>query len=487
MKRTPLLKSGDLPLYQQIEELLIKWIDEGKYLPGSKFPSVRKLSDDLQVSKSTIIQTYTNLEMKGLIEAKPQSGFYVALNKQNANSKLFQQIKSKTVNTPKFVSTSSRNLLYVQSCGNPKLVPLGAAVIDQKLLPVDLIMKSINKVTKSNPNGIIHYERLAGNLDLCKIIAKKSYAIGIDCVQEDILITNGCLEAINLALSATTKPGDTVAVESPTFYSFLRLLEDRNLKVLEIPTDSETGMNLNELEEKLKKFEVKAAIFTPNFNNPLGNIMSDENKEKLVKLSYKYNFTIIEDDVYAELYFEGKRPTTLKSFDQKDEIFFCSSFSKTLSAGLRIGWMVAPKKYRERIELLKGSLSLATNSVSQLALVDYFQNHNYDRQMRKLRTTLKENMQKFLKCIEIYFPPGTKVTNPKGGCLLWIEFPNYVDCNEMFDLAFKQNISILPGSAFSVSQNYKNYIRLNFGVLWSEEIEMAIKEIGSMAHKFKRD
>lgn len=470
-------------LYQKIENLILKWIDQGQLLPGAKLPSVRELSLDLKVSKSTVIQAYTRLEMDGVIQAKPQSGFYVSISVRSKKQEVFKDIQFKSSRAPGFVQTTSNNLLYVRSVGDDKLIQLGAAAIDEKLLPVGHLARSLNRVVRLNSAHWIRYEKVSGHPDLRRWIAQRLQSLGIDCEPTDLLITNGCTEAIKISLQILTDPGDIVAVESPTYYSFLRLLQDQNLKILEISTRSRGGIDLDDFELKLKKHSVKAIILNPNFSNPLGSQMSDDNKKRLVDLCHRYQCTLIEDDIYAELSYQGQRPTPAKTFDLKDEVFLCSSFSKTLCPGFRVGWILPPKKYSEKVELIKASHSLANSTITQQALVDYFSHHNYNKHLRKLRATLFENIQKIIKCIELYFPQGTQVALPQGGCLLWVQFPEGVQANKLFEQCLRQNIGIIPGTAFSCHEKFSNHIRLNAGVLWNDQIESALKFIGKTAQQ----
>lgn len=470
-------------LYQKIEHLILKWIEQGQLLPGDKLPSVRELSLDLKVSKSTIIQAYTQLEMKGFIHAKPQSGFYLSVSSQTHSHEVFKDIQFKSNRAPGYVQTTSKNLLYVRSVGDNKLIQLGAAAVDEKLLPVANLARSLNRVLRHDTANWIRYEKVSGHPDLRQWIAKRFQALGVNCESTDVVITNGCTEAIKISLQIVTEPGDIVAVESPTYYSFLRLLQDQNLKILEISTRSRGGLDLDDLELKLQKHSVRAIILNPNYSNPLGSQMSDDSKKRLIDLCYRYQCTLIEDDIYAELSYQGQRPLPAKTFDQKDEVFLCSSFSKTLCPGFRVGWILPPKKFSEKVELIKASHSLANSSLTQQALVDYFSHYNYNKHLRKLRTTLFENVQKIIKCVELYFPAGTQVALPQGGCLLWVQFPEVVQSNKLFDICLRQNIGIIPGTAFSCHEKFSNHIRLNAGVLWNDQIEAALKFIGKAAQQ----
>lgn len=473
-------ENSKVPLYIRISEKLKTWISDGQYLPGAKVPSVREMSTKLRVSVSTILQSYDLLEAQGFIEARPQSGYYVKLRQGPSPE---NDIRSNPRSGPRFVESDNALLDVIRSCGASDLIPLGGAVIHWSLFPADALQKSLMKVAREKWPECMKYERGVGYWLLRQMLAQRGHEMGCQVAPESVLITNGCMEALHLALRAVTQPGDTVAVESPTYYAIIRAIEGLNLKILELPTSSQQGLDLEAFEEKLKKFSITAALVTPNFLNPLGSLMSDENKEKLVHLCAKYNVALIEDDIYAELKFEGARPLSLKSFDKKDQVIYCSSFSKTLNPGYRVGWMIPPKKLFEKIEILKSSLTVTTNSPGQMAIADFFQNHNYDRSLRKLRQTLAQNMRLVQQKAKLYFPEGTKVTEPEGGCLVWVEFPNEVKGVELHQKALKERISVIPGPVFSSNGKYQNCIRLNCGNPWSEQIDKALLKIGQLAHE----
>lgn len=477
MARSPILRNSDVSLYNQVEGLIKDWISNGTLLNGSRIPSVRVMSKKLNVSISTVNQAYALLEAQGHIEAKPQSGYFV---KKLATIST-PAFKSRALPSPRFVKDSSRNLDIVNACSNEKLIPLGGAVIHTSLLPMASLQKSLLKVMRQNPEKAMRYPPLAGFPELQKEIAKRTFDAGFVTNTENVIITNGCTEALNLALKSCASPGDIVAVESPTFHGILRLIEDQGLKLLELPARSDQGIDLEAFEEKASKFKIKAALVTPNFLNPIGSLMSDENKERFVQLCYRYNITIIEDDIYGELYFTPTRPITLKSFDKQDKNYLCSSFSKTLSAGYRIGWVIPPESEKEKLLLYKSTNTSSTNAALQMAIADHLANHSYERHLRKLRQTIENNFVLITETIQKYFPQGIKITHPKGGCLIWIEFSPDTNTLELFEKALKKNISVVPGCAFSTTGKYMNCLRINAGVCWSSEIEKALIEVGSLA------
>jgi DNA-binding transcriptional MocR family regulator len=277
-----------------------------------------------------------------------------------------------------------------------------------------------------------------------------------------------------------------VLIESPTFYAALQSIERIGLKAIEIPSHPRDGIDLNAMELALQRHQPKACWLMSNFQNPLGSLLSDEKKKSLVALLTKYQVPLIEDDVYAELYFGEKRPTPAKAFDTDGLVMHCSSFSKCLAPGYRVGW-VAPGRFAKDIERLKLTTTLSASVPAQIALGKYLQKGGYDKHLRQLRHALLVNQIKFIDAIERYFPAGTRLTKPQGGYFVWVKLPNGINALELHQLALKQGISIAPGPIFSAQRGFTDYIRLNYGHIWDSNIENALAIIGKistdLAHK----
>ena len=296
---------------------------------------------------------------------------------------------------------------------------------------------------------------------------------------DDIIVTCGATEALSLCLRAVAKAGDTIAIESPTFFGILQMIESLGMKACEIPTYPRDGVCLDELTERLDCCKIKACVFSLNFSNPLGSCMPDEKKKKLVKILGDRNIPLIEDDVYGSLAFGATRPKTAKSFDERGLVLLCNSFSKTLAPGYRVGW-AAPGKFRDRVEYLKIVTSSATATLPQMAIAEFLAEGCYDHHIRKLRKLYCEQTQRMSEAVTRYFPAGTKATRPTGGQILWVELPKKIDALELYRRALREKISIAPGPLFSPKQAFPNFIRLNSGNPWSDVIENAMIKLGQL-------
>jgi DNA-binding transcriptional MocR family regulator len=298
---------------------------------------------------------------------------------------------------------------------------------------------------------------------------------------DDIITTVGATEALNLCLRAVAKPGDVIAIESPTFFGILQMIESLGMRVCEIPTYPREGICLEELEERLNCCRIKACVFTLNFSNPLGSCMPDEKKRRLVKMLAERRIPLIEDDIYGNLSFDPVRPKVAKAFDEEGWVMLCDSFTKTLSPGYRVGW-VAPGRFREKVEFLKFVTTSATASLPQMALAEFLQNGGYDHHLRKMRRFYADHLQRMTAAVSRYFPEGTKVTRPTGGMCLWAELPPEVNALAVYEQAMAARISIAPGPIFSAKQKFQNFIRLNCGNPWSDTIEKAVRKLGEIIH-----
>ena len=299
-----------------------------------------------------------------------------------------------------------------------------------------------------------------GNPQLRRQIALRYMVGGLMLPMEELLITNGALEALNLCLQAVTQPGDLVAIEAPAFYACLQVLERLKLKAVEIPVHPREGMDLGVLAQTLEKHPVKAVWCMTNFQNPVGASMPEAKKQALVELLARHQVPLIEDDVYAELYYSQQAPKPAKAFDTQGLVMHCGSFAKSLAPGYRIGW-VAAGRFAQKIERLKLMTSLCASMPAQAAIADYLQHGGYDRHLRKLRYALEGQQANMLAAIARHFPAQTRVSQPSGGYFLWLELPEQMDALKLFHMALAQGISIAPGPIFSPTRRFGNCIRLH--------------------------
>lgn len=468
------------PLYLQVANTIEHQIRNGVLKVGSKLPSLRTICIEKGVSLNTAQQAYFELEKKGLIESRPQSGYYVCFTHKHilpspssSNPSLVQGIED----IEKIIATVNKNRR------KDKGISFSGGTPAMELLPIAKLNKAMLQAMRHLPDSGINYDH-AGNDNLKNQIAKRSLTWGGNLRESDILTTAGSMDAISACMMSLVSAGDTIAVESPVFYGILQLAKSLGLKVIELPTNPITGIEPEALKKVLKVKKVKLCVLVSNFSNPLGSCMPDEHKKEVVRLLEEYNVPLIEDDIYGDLYFTTKRPRTCKTFDESGIVLLCNSFSKTLAPGYRVGW-IAPGKFKDKVERTKYYHSVATNSLAQQAIAHFLENERYDNHLQKLRQALKINQMQYLRCISEHFPADTKLSHPEGGFILWVELNKKINALELYDKAIQQNISIGPGSMYTLQKQFRNCFRLSYGLLWNEKVESSLKLLGKLAEKIK--
>jgi len=471
------IKEGAMLLYEEVSAKIGEMIRNGTYRVGERVPSIRALSRQMRVSVNTVMESYARLENLGMIEARPQSGYYVCYRLTEPAGTPASGEKGGDI-APNQVILGDVALEVMRNIASPSLVPLGGGMPNTELSPVDKLNRMLATESRRYRLQSISYPPSQGHKRLRTQIAKRSLDSGCSLAPEDIVVTSGCVEAMNLALQAVCRPGDTVAIGSPVYPTFLKSIQWMGLKVLEIPSGGE-GMNLEVLDYVIRHNQVNACITIANFNNPLGSLMSDDKKRELVKLLAKREIPLIEDDVYGDLAYGPGRPPSTKAFDEKGLVLYCASFSKTLAPGYRVGW-IAAGRYQQKVEQLKALLNIATASPTQLAIAEFLTNGGYDHHLRKLRRVYARQTAQVRDAIGRYFPPGTRVSRPEGGYILWVELPEGYDGFRLYELALQEGISIAPGRIFTLGDKYGNCLRLN-AAIWSERTEQALETLGGLA------
>jgi DNA-binding transcriptional MocR family regulator len=463
--------------YIDVAERIEKLIENGVLKVGDKLLSVRALSKEQGISLSTAFQSYYHLESKGLIEARPQSGYYVKFA-PNDNYVLPVACCEPPEDANEVTIDEMITNVY-KELRSPNLINFSLGSPSHALLPAAKFSKSVMQALRDSETSCLHYEEIQGNIDLRKQIARQAFNWGGVYKEEDVVVTAGCMEAMAICLKAVTKPGDAVAIESPTYFGIFQVMQTLGLKVVEIPCDPATGVDLNFLEDAIDKLDIKACLFVTNFNNPLGSCIPDHKKEELVYMLARKEIPLIEDDIYGELYFGKTRPKTCKSFDKEGLVLYCSSFSKSLAPGHRIGWAI-PGRFKDAVISIKRMHTVSTNTLSQAAIAHFLDKGRYELHLRHLRKALHTNSLRYIQSITEHLPEDTRLTRPHGGFALWLELGKNINTYQVHKKALKQNVGIAPGQIFSLRSNYQNCFRIGFGEPWSKEVENGMRKIGKL-------
>ena len=479
IKRRSAALAEDSPYrYEELARFITQLVDGGTLLPGSRVPSLRQISKVRGTSLATALRAYRLLEDRGLLEAHPQSGYYVA---RSTRDRLQVPATSKPAPTPRMVSLSAVVLRLFEYASDPSFVPLGCAVPSPDLLAAGRLDQLLVRAARSRGGEHNRYTIPRGDRSLRGELARRAVRWGSTLGAEDIVVTCGCTEALTLALQALARPGDTIGVESPTYFGILHTIEILNLRALELPTDPISGVDPAALEQVLRTRAVKVCLFSSSFNNPLGCTPSDERKRELLRLLSKHRVPLIEDDIYGDIFFGERRPTPFSALDSTADVIYCSSFSKTVAPGYRTGWIV-PGRHMQRVLEHKMASTLSGLSLVQNAFADYLASGGYDRHLRRVRGVFRDNIERMSQAISRNFPEGTRVSRPAGGFVLWVELPRGIDTRELFGLALERGICFAPGDVFSAARRYGHCMRLSCGTSWSARIEQSLQALGQLAN-----
>jgi DNA-binding transcriptional MocR family regulator len=467
-----------VPLYERFAQDLEDQVRSGTFPAGSKIPSIRESSAQHGISFSTVLQAYQLLENRGIIEARPQSGYYV---KFKARRTLPEPDFLALNNSPAPVTIDEVGLQLLHANLNQSYAPFGASVPNPALLPTLKLNRILADLAKDEKITRETGEVVQGSAALRVQVAQRAFTYGCELTPDEVIITAGCTEAMNLCLQSVCRPGDLVAIESPAFFGVLLALQTQHLRALEIPCHPRKGMSLEALKFALENHPIKAVVAVTNFSNPTGSLMEDEDKEEMVQLLASHGVPLIENDISGELHFGERRPRVAKGYDKEGLVMLCSSYSKDLSAGFRIGW-VAPGKFYRQVQLQKFALNVRTPVMGQLAIARFLESGGYDHHLRKIRRAYAHMIASMSQAVTAHFPEGTRITEPRGGFTLWVQLPGKLDSMLLYHEALKAFVAIAPGALFSPTHKFDDYIRLN-ATGWTDKSEQDMARLAMVVKR----
>jgi DNA-binding transcriptional MocR family regulator len=465
-----------MTLYERLAGELSQLIDSGVLRPGERIPSVRATCRSRRMSPATVMHAYALLEDRGLLSTRPRSGYYV-----NPHLRAVPQEPVMARTSRRTVAVDVNELVFdvLEATRDRRLVPLGSPFPSPFLFPLPKLGRLLAAAARQFDPWLSVDSLPLGSAELRRQIARRYLESDVTVSAEDIVITTGALEALNLCLQVVTRPGDLIAVESPAFYGALQAVEAMGLRAIEIPTHPREGVSLAALGAALDRHVVKACWFMTTFQNPLGSLMPEDKKRELVQMLARRGVPLIEDDVYGELYFNVERPRPAKAYDRDGLVMHCSSFAKCLAPGYRVGW-TAPGRFTQAIERRKLMSSISTSIPPQLAIAAYLRFGGYERHLRKLRHAFASQWAQAADAIGRHFPVGVRVTRPSGGYFLWVQLPKSVDALTLHRGALEEGISVAPGPMFSAKREYTNCLRINYGHPWTPRMKDAIAVLGGL-------
>jgi DNA-binding transcriptional MocR family regulator len=471
---------ADIPLlYLQIALRLAQMIASGALQPSQRLPSLRDLAAQNNVSVATVVQALATLEEHRLVQPRARSGYFVAAASRAKAAALVRKIRQEP--EPPTVRAGPQAAAQRMEATTPSLVSFaGFSPRDKDLFDNGRIRVALSRATRLKRVALTEYSNTSGTLALRNAVALRALHLGCALKAEDIVITSGCINAVAMCLQVVTQPGDMVAIESPTFFGFLDLLESLNLKAIALPTDPRTGVSLPALQLALDTQPIKALLLVPTLSNPLASVMPLTHKRALARLVAKYRVPLIEDVVFNDLLATDARRRAVKAFDSEGWVMTCGSFAKTVSPGIRLGWVEAGRWSRE-LAALKRVQGASTNAVLEHALADLLTQGSYEAHLRRLCTLMKQRLGQARKLVQASFPAGTRVSDPPAGYTLWVELPEVVDSMVLFDACKEIGITVGPGRLFCASQRYRHCLRLSFAGPWGAVEQAALKEVGRLA------
>jgi DNA-binding transcriptional MocR family regulator len=471
-----------MTLYENLANEFAMLIGEGRLQSGDRLPSVRHLAEQRRLSISTVLQALRTLESHGMVEARPQSGYFV-------KSRPLRVVETTSVQParPVDVGVTRRLVDVLRANEAPGMVPLGSALPAPELLLAPRLNRLYASIARRQPQLLASSSHSSlSETPLLRAISRRALEWGCALAEEEIVVTNSCTEAMTLCLRAVTRPGDTVAVESPTYYVMLQLLEAMGLRALAIPTHPVSGISFDALELATRptptspgRSPVAACLLIPNGANPLGSVVPDATKQRIAELLAARAVPLIEDDIYGDICFSNVRPRPIHAFDKSGNTMLCTSFSKTVSPSLRVGFVAAGRRVND-IVLQKTLTSGKTNPLTQRVIGELMESRGFDVHLRTLRRRFADQIARTRDAVARYFPAETRVTDPQGGFVLWVELPPEIDASAVHRRAVAEGIAFVPGELFSASGEYRHCLRLACGQPWSGRIDDGLRRLGKL-------
>jgi DNA-binding transcriptional MocR family regulator len=506
-------------LYDRIARHYRDAIASGALAPGAAMPSVRALVRLHRISVSTALQACRRLEDEGLLEARPRAGYFVRTERTRAGldaAALAREARRGEPDAATYRGIHDRVSRYVAlSERHPAAVDFGATYATPDAYPGTALRQAAARALRDDPDLMVRPIPMKGDAGLRAALARRALDAGITLAPDEIIVTQGCTEALNIALRAVTSPGDLVAVESPTYFGLLQVIESLGLRAVEIPGDARTGFAVAALEFALSGGwpvpaepvarsagagagtgtgtgaaagdvgnvrpapAIHAVVVSPTLSNPTGSAMPEAEQRRLVALCAAHGVALIEDDTYAALAEGDGPPSSLKRWDTGEGVIHCASLRKTLAPGMRLGWLTGGR-WQARIEMLKYVQSRANEALSQQAMAVFLASGACDRHLARLRRTLHRQRTQTAAAIERHFPTGTRVTRPAGGMMVWVELPGAADTWALFERALEAGIRIAPGSLFTNSARYDAFMRISCGRPFDDEVDGALRRLAAM-------
>lgn len=470
--------------YREIAGKLMSQIDAGVFGADQRLPSVRSIMQRENVSVTTAVRAFRMLEENGRVYARDRSGYFVRARTSEADwNQPAPPHNSLTASNDPFdgvpVAVNQLVVDMLATSGAPHILSLSSAVLDRLLIPQSQLSRILISIAQHDAGASASYTAPPGLFELRCAIARIMGDRGVLCGPDDIIVTAGDSAGMEYALRILARPGDSIAIETPTYFGILQAIESAGMKAVPIITSAATGIDLDQLELAVQSDKIACVLLNPTLHNPLGFTMPTANRKRLAAILAKARIPLIEDDVFHDLYSGTEPLVPIKRFDRDGMVLYCSSFSKVLTPGYRVGWCL-PGRYRRQMmdDMLGHNISIS--SLPQLVLSEFLRKNYYEAHTAKLRALFADVPQKVAQLIGQHFPPGTRVSQPQGGFVYWLELPTPLDINALYVAAVADGVSIAPGTIFFASGISDTTFRLCIGRQWTARVELSIAHIGRL-------
>ncbi|MEQ5840306.1 PLP-dependent aminotransferase family protein [Paraburkholderia acidicola] len=450
-------------------------IERGMWSPGQRLPSVRQLSQAQRVSVTTALAAYRLLEDKRLIEARPQKGFYVRAEIHPLSAP--ERIALHVERPDESLTRETLNCLDTEA----NLVSFGTALCGKELFPIEALSRCISSTARKHRELLAEVSFSPGSKRLRESLASHASSWNCQLSADEVLVTNGCVEAFGLCLQAVARAGDAIVVESPAYYGFLSTIERLGMIALPLAFAPDPARAFSDIARLSKERRIGACLMSTCVSNPGGTGLTLDMKRELVELLERTQIPLIEDATFSDLHFESTQRAA-RSYDRTGNVLLCSSLSKTLSPGLRIGW-VSGGRHHDALVSLKRTMSIGQPLLIQEGVAEYLCSGGYHHHLRQLRKHCQRQVEQTAQIVRRHFPAGTQFSLPNGGYLLWVRLPDTVLSSALYRRAFDAGITVAPGPMFSPDGKFENFIRLNCGEPLDASRRGALLRLGELAHE----
>lgn len=378
-------------------------------------------------------------------------------------------------------SSETREILKVTE--RPEVISFAGGLPAPELFPVENLKNACNAVLDVEGAASLQYGTTEGYIPLREAISQRMKVIGINSTIENVLITSGSQQAIDLTGRLFINEGDTIICESPTYLAAINAFKSYDATFVEVVMDDD-GMVMEELEKKLQKHTNTKFIYTiPDFQNPTGRTLKLERRKRMIELANQYDVLIVEDNPYGAVRFAGEELPPVKHFDTENRVIYISTFSKIFTPGLRLGWICADESFIEKYVAFKQTADLHTDSLAQRITAKYMEIYDMEEHIKKIKAVYKTKCTEMKRSIEEFFPKNLSYSKPEGGLFIWVELPEGIDSTHIFTECLKNNVACVPGTPFFPNGTQKNTIRLNYSNMSNEKIIEGIKRMGEVLHR----